>query len=108
MSTFLENIKLCLNITKAYFCIKIFRSMTIKKSVELDIKSNYDQDFELSLTAFVVPIVSSYVPNKFIPINLPDFSEFCLADPNFMLPKKLDLLLGNGYGELLLSSMKKM
>lgn len=82
--------------------------MTVKKYVQLALKSNYDKQFELPLTALVVPVVTSYVPNKFTLTEFSDLSEYYLADPNFMLPEKIDLLLGNDvYGDLLLPRMKK-
>ncbi|XP_065370933.1 uncharacterized protein LOC135963086 [Calliphora vicina] len=84
------------------------QAVTVKKSVRFTIHSRYEQEFALPITALVVPNVTSYVPNKITSNFIPDLSAFFLADPDFLTPQKIDLLLGNDvYGDLLLPRMKK-
>lgn len=84
------------------------RALTVKKSTRFILHSNYKKEFELPITALVVPSVTSYIPTKITPLCIPDLSDFFLADPDFLFPQKIDILLGNDvYGDLLLSGMKK-
>lgn len=84
------------------------QAIIVKKSMRFTAYSKYKSNFELHINSLVVPSVTSYIPPKIIPKCIPDLSEFFLADPDFLSPQKIDLLLGNDvYGDILLSGMKK-
>lgn len=84
------------------------KAVTVKKSAQFKIYSRYKDEFELPVTALIVHSVTSYVPNKISHNFIPDLSSYFLADPDFLSPQKIDLLLGNDvYGDLILPRMKK-
>ena len=85
------------------------KSIRVKKSIDLKLSSTYDKQFVLKVKALIVPVISKYVPPKLNINSVSDFPQIYLADTNFLMSEKIDLLLGNDvYGDLLLPNMKKL
>ncbi|XP_037816904.1 uncharacterized protein LOC119607172 [Lucilia sericata] len=86
----------------------INKSITTHKYVNLVLQSRTEPSFELKCSALVVPSITHYQP---IPTNkgkLPNIDNFQLADPEFLNPGEIDLLLGGDvYGEIILPDQKK-
>ncbi|GFV88885.1 uncharacterized protein TNCV_1226821 [Trichonephila clavipes] len=76
-------------------------SMVVNECVKVAI-SNQNKSFEKELDMLVVKKITDFIPQKALEINS-DFSNFVeLADSNFNVPGKIDLLLGaNIFYELL-------
>ncbi|GFX55394.1 integrase catalytic domain-containing protein [Trichonephila clavipes] len=76
-------------------------SMVVNGCVKVAI-SNQNKSFERELDMLVVKKITDFIPQKALEINS-DFSNFVeLADSNFNVPGKIDLLLGaNIFYELL-------
>jgi hypothetical protein len=73
------------------------RSITVKQQVNATIKSKSKQFFE-DLDFLVVPKIAEKIPRRKIDLSnvrLP--KNLCLADPNFMVPHEVDILIGNEY-----------
>ncbi|XP_075163287.1 uncharacterized protein LOC142235924 [Haematobia irritans] len=85
------------------------RANTVHKVANFTIYSKYKKEFALPITALIVSSVTSYIPPKISVKSIPDVSKFFLADPEFLSPDKIDILLGNDvYSDLLLPGIKKL
>lgn len=69
---------------------------TSKHAIELNLFSNQGC-FAKTLTFLTVPVIADYVPDKWFPqnsLNIPENMK--LADPQFNVPRPVDLLVGAG------------
>ncbi|XP_036347149.1 uncharacterized protein LOC118756495 [Rhagoletis pomonella] len=83
-------------------------ALIAKRSLTLCLRSQYEKDFKMDCTAFILPKLTSYKPSPYHLRGMPNLSGIFLADPTFALPVNIDLVLGGDvYGDILLSGMKK-
>ncbi|XP_059226223.1 uncharacterized protein LOC131998099 isoform X3 [Stomoxys calcitrans] len=70
--------------------------------VELKLVSNYNKNYNLTVSAFILPKITNYKPIDVRKCDLPDLNSYQLSDPTFYMPSKIDVLLGSDvYGEIL-------
>ncbi|XP_059225759.1 uncharacterized protein LOC131997906 [Stomoxys calcitrans] len=75
---------------------------SIKHMVELKLVSNYNKNYNLTVSAFILPKITNYKPIDVRKCDLPDLNSYQLSDPTFYMPSKIDVLLGSDvYGEIL-------
>lgn len=77
--------------------------------VEFEIGSKYNQSFNMSVQAVVVPKVTNPLPSSFVQrANWKHIEGLRLADPEFHKPSEIDVIFGASvYGYLLLPGLKK-
>ena len=82
---------------------------TVKAAVNAILRSRTDESFEMSVKALVLPTVTGMQP--LVPVkneDWPHLRQLQLADPNFHVPARVDLILGGDvYNELLTSGILK-
>lgn len=81
-----------------------------KSVVTLNLKSLKDPNFHLQVEAYVLKNITSYLPEQDISTEAIDWigHDLILADPQFALSNKVDLLLGaNVYSKILLEGIKR-
>ncbi|KAJ8985554.1 hypothetical protein NQ317_019938 [Molorchus minor] len=70
-------------------------SSNVKSKCEVQIKSRCNKEFSLTISCLVLPQITGNLPSVHLRIdhwNLPTHVK--LADPNFNVPKEIDLLIG--------------
>ncbi|XP_059226531.1 uncharacterized protein LOC131998180 isoform X1 [Stomoxys calcitrans] len=73
---------------------------SIKHMVELKLVSNYNKNYNLTVSAFILPKITNYKPIDVRKCDLPDLNSYQLSDPTFYMPSKIDVLLGSDvYGK---------
>lgn len=82
---------------------------TARARTQLVLRSRTDPNFELEAEALVLPQLTSHLPSdKFDDLDLQQFEGLTLADPDFSISKKVDVILGaDVYGQLLRSGLKR-
>lgn len=80
-----------------------------KSRVKVKIQSLSDPNFVVDVDAFVLSKLTSTLPDKRVVVELhSEFANLNLADPNFDIPNKIDMLLGaDVYGQVLLDGIIK-
>ncbi|XP_075162954.1 uncharacterized protein LOC142235578 [Haematobia irritans] len=75
---------------------------------ELNLMSNYTQNYNLIVSALILTKITSYSPVDVKKTDLPNLDAYQLSDPTFYLPSKIDILLGSDvYGEIMKSNSIK-
>ena len=82
---------------------------TARSRTQLILRSRLDSNFELRISALVLPRLTSQLPSENITnLNLQQFEGITPADPEFFLSSKVDLILGaDVYGQFLRSGEKR-
>ncbi|XP_037302797.1 uncharacterized protein LOC119193470, partial [Manduca sexta] len=77
--------------------------------VTITIRSRVDMNFELQIEAYVLKNITSCLPErKLEPFDWIEINGLCLADPEFNIPNKIDMLFGaNVYSHILKEGMKR-
>ncbi|XP_026731637.1 uncharacterized protein LOC113496572 [Trichoplusia ni] len=85
------------------------QSMVSLNSVLVKVKSRIDPSFVVEVKAYVLNKLTSLLPQRKVRTNVfNSISSLVLADPNFDIPNKIDLLLGaDVYGQILLEGLVK-
>lgn len=75
--------------------------------VQLLLRPHFDSDVIIDLEALVLERITSHIPNeKVCKADIPYLAKIELADPDFNVPKEVDILIGaDGYGKLLLDEI---
>ncbi|XP_047541323.1 uncharacterized protein LOC125074140 [Vanessa atalanta] len=83
--------------------------LTTKYAVKVNIQSLHDTSFQLQVQAHVLKRVTSVLPErKFVLPFWADLGQIDLADPQYNLPNKIDILLGaEVYCNILKQGLKK-
>ncbi|XP_046969714.1 uncharacterized protein LOC124537047 [Vanessa cardui] len=83
--------------------------LTTKYAVKVNIQSLHDTSFQLQVQAHVLKRVTSVLPErKFVLPLWADLGQIDLADPQYNLPNKIDILLGaEVYCSILKQGLKK-
>lgn len=69
--------------------------MVSRSMVLLTLKSKADPSFEIEVKAFVLSNITSHLPGQRVTLeSWAELSEVYLADPQFDVPNKIDILLG--------------
>ncbi|XP_058797106.1 uncharacterized protein LOC131667606 [Phymastichus coffea] len=81
---------------------------TVKSATCFTLQSQVDVNFKLEVNAFVLPRLTSALPSRsLVQFNLHQFKRLRLADPQFHISDRVDLMIGADlYGQLLLSGVK--
>lgn len=82
---------------------------TARSKTSLILKSCMESEFELKLNALILPRLTSQIPTDSISdLDLEQFGELTLADPQFIVSGKIDLILGaDVYGQLLRGGLRR-
>lgn len=85
------------------------QSATARGKTSVTLSSIYDKEVNLSLNAYILPKLTSFLPSKYLSNSVwPHIKHITLADPTFMNPASIDLILGADiYGEIILSDLIK-
>ncbi|CAK1583275.1 unnamed protein product [Parnassius mnemosyne] len=83
--------------------------MASKYIVMMDIQSRHDPSFQVSVRAHVLGAITSLLPSeKVLNFDWPELNNITLADPQFHIPSKIDILLGADiYGDLIREGLIK-
>lgn len=84
-------------------------SVRTKNIVKFDIESLHNPGFSISINAFVLTSLTSLLPSRKASItSWPDLSRLPLADPQYDVPGKIDVILGvEAYSQILLDGLLK-
>lgn len=84
-------------------------NVTIKSMVRLIIQSRVDQQFKIQTNAYVLRNITSYLPEtKVNSIDWIDLPELTLADPQFNVSNKINILLGaDVYSKIMKEGLKR-
>ena len=76
-------------------CLSSFAPIYSKGRVEIELKSQYDPSYTLSVSAQILPTLIESLPNTFIELTCVDElkTQFDLADPKFNSPSEIDMIL---------------
>ncbi|XP_058810473.1 uncharacterized protein LOC131675492 [Phymastichus coffea] len=82
---------------------------TVKHATSFTMKSNQDPPFKIDVNAFVLPRLTSELPSRnLVELELEPFKMLPLADPEFYLSDRVDILIGADlYGQLLQAGLTK-
>ncbi|XP_028173256.1 uncharacterized protein LOC114362168 [Ostrinia furnacalis] len=70
-------------------------SVFSRSMVSLTLKSKLDPSFEIEVETYVLSDITSYLPGQRVSLdNWVELSQVYLADPQFNVPNKIDILLG--------------
>ncbi|KAJ0169552.1 hypothetical protein K1T71_014737 [Dendrolimus kikuchii] len=85
------------------------KTISTKYIVHLLIESRTDPEFKLTVKAYVIRNITSYIPEQNIDIiNWAEINTLLLADPYFGKPNKIDVLLGaDVYSSIIKEGLKK-
>lgn len=85
------------------------QSATARGKTSVTLSSIYDKEVNISINAYILPKLTSFLPSKKLSNSVwPHIKHITLADPTFMNPASIDLILGADiYGEIILSSLIK-
>ncbi|XP_058798035.1 uncharacterized protein LOC131668142 [Phymastichus coffea] len=81
----------------------------VKHATSFTMKSNQDPPFKIDVNAFVLPRLTSELPSRnLVELELEPFKMLPLADPEFYLSDRVDILIGADlYGQLLRAGLTK-
>lgn len=81
----------------------------IKHMVSLNVESNHNPNNSIQVKAYVLSVLPSTIPSREIPSPMwVPLEEITLADPTYLTPGKIDILLGaEVYSDILLSGVMK-
>ncbi|XP_023248350.1 uncharacterized protein LOC111644041 [Copidosoma floridanum] len=110
-----ESVVQLLGLSKERVCVALSGLGTssvgiARATTELVLKSSTDEGFAIRTSAFVLPRLTTQLPAKNITdLDLRRFTGFKLADPEFFISKKIDLILGaDVYGQLLRPGLERL
>ncbi|XP_045495987.1 uncharacterized protein LOC123694566 [Colias croceus] len=80
-----------------------------KHIVSFELESLHNHEFSVSVNAFVLPSLSSFLPSSKVSIfDWPELSSLPLADPKYGSPGKIDIILGvDIFSQIMLSGFLK-
>lgn len=84
-------------------------SLSTKSMVRLMIQSRVDHQFKVQVNAYVLKNITSCLPEKTVdPVEWVDLQELTLADPQFNVPNKINVLLGADiYSSIMKEGLKR-
>lgn len=82
-------------INQSIFCIND-ASLVIHRRVSA-IFANKNKSFERDISMLVVPKITDLIPNQMMDVRVQIPETIALADPNFNIPGKIDILIGAEY-----------
>ncbi|XP_063831745.1 uncharacterized protein LOC135080954 [Ostrinia nubilalis] len=84
-------------------------SIVSKSIVSFSLKSIHDPNYQIVVKAHVLKKLTSVIPSKRVRVEtIPNIIHLQLADPNFHIPNKVDLLLGaDVYSQILVEGLLK-
>lgn len=85
------------------------KTMRAQHKVLVQVQSRIDPNFRMEIEAYVLSKITAYLPERKIDyIDWVDLDHLQLADPQYNVPNKIDILLGaDVYGTIMKEGMKK-
>lgn len=82
---------------------------TSTSCVSFNMQSHHDSNFELMVTAHVMPSITQLLPSQHLPQrNWTHLRRIKLADPEFAVPGKIDILLGaDVFCEIIMKGLRR-
>ncbi|XP_031781161.1 uncharacterized protein LOC103316074 [Nasonia vitripennis] len=109
-----ESIVQLLGLRKEHTCVPLTglgasAAGTARSRTQLVLKSRVDTSFQITTEALILPRLTSQLPVDSIEdLDLMQFAGLTLADPEFFLSNKVDVILGaDVYGQLLRSGLRR-
>ncbi|XP_031777452.1 uncharacterized protein LOC116415926 [Nasonia vitripennis] len=110
-----ESIVQLLGLRKEHTCVPLTglgasAAGTARSRTQLVLKSRVDTIFQITTEALILPRLTSQLPVDSIEdLDLMQFAGLTLADPEFFLSNKVDVILGaDVYGQLLRSGLRRI